>query len=228
MRESGLNTVMDRLRQMLLGNHSQVTARLERELDELRRTLHDPATLRGLVVEALQEEIRTDPSGVAAVLTPALDQLTRERAAAQPPRALTRQWPLLSLLAIVAAAGFGLMNWRGPSSVVNAATEQAPVTDTGRTAAAVVEERSDGFGLGEATRSDADLVREVRARLSGCSALVGAQVSFSVKDGWVWLRGEASAAGRDAAARVLSDLGPGVLVVNQLAVSEAAEALAQR
>ena len=227
MGDSGLNVVMDRLRQMLLGSHSQVTARLERELDELRRSVRDPSTLRALVVEALQEEINADPSRVAAVLTPALDQLTRARAAAKPSTP-SRQWALLPVLIAVAAAGLGAMSWRGHSSAVNAATQKSPATETGNPMVALVEERSDGFGLGEAARNDAELVREVRARLSGCVALAGAQVSFSVRDGWVWLRGEASADGRAAAARALDGLGPGVLVVNQLVATDSTDKLAER
>jgi hypothetical protein len=65
----------------------------------------------------------------------------------------------------------------------------------------------------------------VRDRLSRCAALADGQVSFAVKEGWVWLRGRASPGGRDAAAAVLDDLGDGVLVVNQI-VGTGGEAVA--
>lgn len=219
-----MSEVMDRLRQMLRGNHAEMTARLEREVEELRRTLHDPAVLRALVVEALQEEIAADPSAVATVLTPALDELMRQRAAATP-RATARPWSWLPVLIVITGVGAALMNWRGHGSMVSAATEQAPAALTAHAVVPVVEQHDDGFGLGRATRSDAEIVRDVRARLAGCPELIGASVSFSVKDGWVWLRGEASAGGRDAATHALADLGQGVFMVNQLVVSEANAAL---
>ena len=48
------------------------------------------------------------------------------------------------------------------------------------------------------------------------SALAGAELNFAVKDGWVWLRGHATEEARDAASQALTDLGEGVLVVNQI------------
>jgi hypothetical protein len=71
MRGNAVDTVVDRLRQMLLGNHSQVTARLERELDEMRRRLRDPGAIRSLVVEALHEEVKSVSADIASAPTSA-------------------------------------------------------------------------------------------------------------------------------------------------------------
>ncbi|HVN83422.1 MAG TPA: BON domain-containing protein [Candidatus Binatia bacterium] len=220
---SAVDAVVARLRQMLVGNHSQVTERLERELDELRRTLRDPLALRALVIEALHDESLADPATVAEALGPALQHWGHEHPRTPPrlPGARARSWlPLIVVVAVGAAAA----GWRGHGSVVRAATEQVTHPQSVQQLHDVVpmiEERHDGFGLGNASRSDAELVGEVRTRLSGCRDLVGARLSFSVTNGWVWLRGESSGRAREAATRALADLGDDVMVVNQLIVSDA-------
>jgi hypothetical protein len=117
-----------------------------------------------------------------------------------------------------------LLIWRGPAATVIAATERQPASAGAAAASSpgpILEEpAAHVFGLGQAELRDDDLAHAVRERLGACEQLTGATVKFSVKDGWVWLRGHASATGRDAADRALADLGAGVVVVNQLSVAE--------
>ena len=95
-------------------------------------------------------------------------------------------------------------------------------------AAAQRQQRGDGFGLGEAKLGDTELAALVRTRLAACPELADARIDFSVKDGWVWLRGVATADGRKAAEQALGDLQPGVFVVNQLALTAAEKVVAER
>jgi hypothetical protein len=96
-----------------------------------------------------------------------------------------------------------------PAEIEGPPAPQPPAT-------VILEQSERGFGLGLAGFSDEELARAVRQRLSGCAELIGAPVSFAVKDGWIWLAGEASAAGREAASRALAGLGDDVMVVNQI------------
>ena len=272
-----------RLRTLLFGDQGEAVVRLNRDVEEMRRILRDPATLRPVVLEALRQEVHATPDDIAALLTPVVQELVRQQAMTQapPPRDLrARRWlPLGVIVLAVCGGGVALtsLKARGPvvseaaavnsaESVLTVAAAQVAAEAAGAPApsrllkkecdtlrqaqgerntamesgrgsahaepveawggvsqqparAVIVEERSDGFGLGDAALSDGELAREVRGRLTGCEELAGASVSFSVKDGWVWLRGETSASGREAAEQALSDLGHGAFVVNQLAVA---------
>ncbi|MFI5396649.1 MAG: hypothetical protein ACHQ9S_14035 [Candidatus Binatia bacterium] len=215
--------LVERLRRVVLGDYAQTTLQLKHEIEELRRTLDDSATLRARLVEGLHEEAQTAPERLAAALMPVVDQLLRQRTASPSQPSTRHYWPWLSALTAAGVAAVVLMNWHGPAAVVSAATEQAPASAVEYAAAPlppILEEQAAGFGLGQASVRDEELAREVRARLSVCEQLMGARVLFSVKDGWVWLRGGVSAGGRDAADRALADLGEGVVLVNQLTVSD--------
>jgi hypothetical protein len=214
------------MRRVALGEYAETTLQLKREVEELRRALDDSAALRARVIEGLHAEAQAAPEKLAAALAPVVDELLRQRSNGRPLRSTRHYWPWMSALTAAGAAAVVLMNWHGPAAVVSAATEQAPALASAVEYAAVplapiLEEQSVGFGLGQASRRDDELAREVRARLSVCEQLQGAKVQFSVKDGWVWLRGGVSASGRDAADRALADLGDGVVVVNQLAAADA-------
>jgi BON domain len=232
MGERNTARVADRLRRWLLGEHAETTERLRREVEELRQLVCDPAVLRVRVLAALHDEVTAAPAGVAAALAPVVDDMIRQRTAPpEVPRRGRRHWPWLSAVAAACMAGLGfLMMWQGGGAAVSASAEQiaSPAPSAVPARVAIAEERSDGFGLGQAKLSDEALAREVRSRLAACDELIGASVSFSVKDGWVWLRGEATIAGREAASRALAGLGEGVLVVNQLTVKPSPNAMVMR
>jgi len=117
--------------------------------------------------------------------------------------------------------GLAVNIWRPQGAGVSEATEAMPQRQ-----GVILEQRNDGFGLGQSPLTDEQLVREVRSRLAKCPDLAGAAISFSVKDGWVWLRGETTAAGREAATHALADLADQAVVVNQLTTTDGA--LAER
>jgi hypothetical protein len=229
MRENEGRGVVGWLRRVALGEYAETTLQLKREVEALRRALDDSAALRARVIEGLHAEAQAAPEKLAAALAPVVDELLRQRGNGRPLRSPRHYWPWMSALTAASAVAVVLMNWYGPAAVVSAATEQAPAPAVEYAAvphatvplAPILEEQGVGFGLGQASIRDEDLAREVRARLSACEQLTGARLQFSVQDGWVWLRGEVSASGRDAADGALADLGDGVVVVNQLAVSDA-------
>jgi osmotically-inducible protein OsmY len=126
----------------------------------------------------------------------------------------------VALIAIlVLPRGAGIREATAESSVDATAVQPASV---------IIEERNDGFGLGDAQISDEELAQQVRDRLGACKELVDARVSFSVKDGWVWLRGEATPRARRAAEEALQALPPGSFVVNQLVTSSGGDTIARR
>lgn len=218
--------ISERLRCVVLGHRAQLIDQLERDVQYLQRAVGDPATVRTLVAEALQEELKAAPATVAAALMPTLETHFARRAAASAPHARpSMSW--LSAIVVAILASLAVNTWRPQGTGVSEATEAKPEHPAATAPQAVLlEQRSDGFGLGQSTLPDDQLAREVRARLAGCPELVGAPISFSVKDGWVWLRGETSRVGREAAVRALADLGDQAFVVNQLTTAESA--LAQR
>ncbi|MFI5366489.1 MAG: hypothetical protein ACHQ4J_12790 [Candidatus Binatia bacterium] len=217
----------ERLRRMVLGHRAQLIDRLERDVQDLQRTVRDPATVRALVAEALQEELKAAPAEVAAALLPTLETHFARRAAPSGLRHARASLSWLSAIVVAMLASLAVNTWRPQGTGVSEATEARPEHQAPTAPQAVLlEQRSDGFGLGQSTLPDDQLAREVRARLAGCPELVGAPISFSVKDGWVWLRGETSTAGREAVTHALADLGDQAFVVNQLTTTDAA--LAQR
>lgn len=225
-------TWVERLRGHLTAEVRADVARLEREIESQSRSWRDPEALRTLVDAALVAQAGESPERLAAVLRPIVEDLVRQGERRQARR---RRRLLAAALALAGGAGF-LGWWHGAPLSIAAAPAPPPsaVTEIPLAAgpaaaiappAVILEERGDGFGLGHAAVSDAELAITVRDRLSRCAALADGQVSFAVKEGWVWLRGRASPGGRDAAAAVLDDLGDGVLVVNQI-VGTGGEAVA--
>lgn len=209
----------ERLRRAVLGPYGEATARLDAKIGQLQRRLADPDALRPLVIEALRREVQDAPAALARALLPMVDEMLRARGYGGPPRRARRYWPWLTLLTATGIAGLLLLSWRGPAAMVNAATERQQVTADARAVAAIAEDHPPGiFGLRQTDLRDEDLADAVRQRLSACEQLTGAAVQFSVKDGWVWLRGQATAGGRNCAEHALADLGAGVVVVNQLAI----------
>jgi hypothetical protein len=222
MRERRGTGLVEWLGRALVGDYLETTVRLEQEIEQLKRTLDDPDVLRPLVTEALHRQAEDAPTALAAALTPLLDELLRQRSLSDPQQTSRRYWPWLSLLTATGTAGLLLLSWRGPAAMVSAATERVPASAGAHAAVSPgpsLDEHAAGvFGLGHAELRDEELAHTVRERLGACEQLTDATVTFSVKDGWVWLRGHASASGRDAADRALADLGAGVVVVNQLYV----------
>ena len=233
--------VMEWLRSILLGDRDERLARLEREVDALRRAAVDPTTVRPVVVQVLRQELQRSPQEMAAILEPLLQEMLSPRTAASPePHRRSPRWlPAAAAgMLLMVGGGFGETRWSPPAPAVSSASASHPVevaasapaaAPVSKPQAVILQESNGGFGLGHAQLSDAQLAREVRTRLASCKKLAGAAVSFSVKDGWVWLRGETTASGRDAAERALGDLGGGAFVVNQLVVGKpAADMLAER
>jgi len=213
------------LRYAVLGPYVNTIARLDEEIARLHRTLADPDALRPLVTEALHREVQDAPTALAGALAPVVDELLRARSLVRPQRPVRRPyWPWLTLLTAAGAAGLLLLSWRVPAAMVSATTGRALVAtgSPASVAAAPIREEPAAavFGLGETDVRDEELARTVGERLSTCDELAGATVRYSVRDGWVWLRGQATANGRDAAERALAQLGTGVVVVNQLAVTD--------
>lgn len=210
----------ERLRRLVLGDHGEITAQLQREVAELRTALRDPAMVRALIIEALYEEARSAPAEVAAALRPAVEGMLQQPRAGQRSR---HRWPWLSgATAVAITAVVAVLSQANVAAISSASASAAAGTGAAPAApvpiSTVWEDLSMGFGLGQASVADTELAREVDRRLATCSELAGARIHFSVKDGWVWLRGETTASGRAAADRALADLGNGVLVVNQLTV----------
>jgi len=211
----------ERLRRLVLGDHGEITAQLQREVAELRAALRDPAMVRALIIEALYEEARSAPAEVAAALRPAMEGMLPQPQAEQRSR---HRWPWLSgTTALAITAVVAVLSQANVAAVSSASARASAPLAPGAVSAHVPvstiwEDLSMGFGLGQAHVADGKLAREVDRRLASCNELAGARIHFSVKDGWVWLRGEATASGRAAADRSLADLGDGVLVVNQLTV----------
>lgn len=214
-----------RLRQRMTAELRQDLERLARAVEGQGAAWRDPEALRPLVDDALAAQAARQPERLAEALRPIVTGLVR---AEERRRALRRRRVIAAVLAV--SGGAGLLLWRHevPRSVAAphlpslamtapAATAGEGPTAAGEALAAVVlAEDEGGFGLGHAARSDAELAGEVRQRLARCAPLRGAEVSFAVREGWVWLRGRASEAGREAAAAALGDLGEGVVVVNQI------------
>lgn len=216
------------LRRAVLGPYVDRIARLDGELARLQRTVSDPEALRPLVTEAFHREVQDAPAALVTALVPVVEELLRARSLASPPGKARRYWPWLTMATTAGAAGLLLLSWRGPAAMVSAATGRAPVGTDTRSVAAIIEEPPEhAFGLGQAEWRDEGLAHTVRERLSTCAEIASGGVQFSVKDGWVWLRGHATASGRDAAERALADLGGGVVVINQIAVTDAAVAAAR-
>jgi hypothetical protein len=217
------------LRRLLMGDLREVVVRLQQELEDQRHALCDPSTIRPLVVAALQEEVRQAPADMAAVLAPIADRLLsnhemvvrRDMSRPPAPPHLGNRW-LLGATAVVIAA-LAMPRVAGTSK----AALEAPAVATAP-APVIIEERNEGFGLAQADLTDEGFTQQVRAQLSACSELANARVSFSVKDGWVWLRGSASAEGREAAERALRSIGHGIFVINQLTADVHENAVAER
>ncbi len=219
------------VRRALLGRYVDMIAQLEEEMQRLQRTLADPNVLRLQVAEALHRQLQEAPAAFATALAPVVDELLRARSPGDPPPGARRYWPWLTLLTATGTAGLLLLGWRGPTAMVSAATERVPaavgVHATGAVAPMREEPGAGVFGLGQTEVPDEALAHTVSERLSACEQLAGTTLRFSVKDGWVWLRGHATANGRDAAERALADLGSGVIVINQLAVTDSPAAAAR-
>jgi BON domain len=221
-----------RVRLWLTAPQADKIEQLRHDVQDLQRQVQDPARLRPLVAAALREELATVPPAVLAALVPAVRECLREGAAGETVRSSHRIWSGLMAvvgLVLVGSAGTG---WAPQDVGVTAAraVSRAPQVPPAPSALAVNLQEDDAgtFGLNPSKKTDAALSRLVRARLQGCAALAGAHIRFAVKDGWVWLRGETTAAGRAAAAAALRDVGTGVLVVNQLRIAPAPQTLAQR
>lgn len=227
MRGISEGRVAERLRRMVLGDHGEITAQLQREVAELQAALRDPAMVRALIIEALYEEARSAPTEVAAALRPAMEGMLQSR------RARRRRWPWLSsTIAVVITAAVAVLS---QANVAALGSASARATAAGAAppvkpvpVSTVWQDPSVGFGLGQAHVPDSALAHEVTRRLAACKELAGARIRFSVKDGWVWLRGEATASGRAAADHALADLGDDVLVVNQLSVVPPPSQLSRR
>lgn len=218
------------VRRFVLGHRVHVIDRLDREVQDLQQAVRDPATVRALVAAALREELSTAPAEVAAALMPTIEERLAARETTTTPQRSRPPLSWLSAIVVAMLASLAVSTWRPQGAGVSQATEanpERPVAQAPAPQAVILEQRNDGFGLAQSRLTDDDLAREVRARLAGCSDLVGVPMSFSVKDGWVWLRGESSARGREAATRALEDLSDRAFVVNQLVVGTN-EALAQR
>jgi len=150
-------------------------------------------------------------------LRPAMEGMLQQPQAEQRSR---HRWPWVSgTTALAITAVVAVLSQANVAAVSSAsARASTPPASAHVPISTVWEDLSMGFGLGQAHVADGELAREVDRRLASCNELAGARIHFSVKDGWVWLRGEATARGRSAADRALADLGDGVLVVNQLTV----------
>ncbi len=232
------NLLLAWLRRMLLGDRLESSTaeveRLRREIDDLRRqteqmrqVVADPATVRPLLAEVLRQECSAEPSRFAAALRPVVEDCLSRREASLKLRRSRRSLGWLSAGAALFTVALVLVIGRANvTRVIEAkdAVARESVREALAPQAVTIQEQKGGFGLGEASRSDADLVRQVRARLSSCRELFGSRVALSVADGWVWLRGTSTPAGRAAADRALADLGDGVFVVNQLEVAAPASA----
>ena len=218
----------ERWRGRLLAGVEADIARLERELEAQKAALRRAEALSPLVAK-LEERSARPPEELAGELRPFIEEMVRAGARAQ----AARRRRLLAVATVALAGGAGLVWWwQNHSALVFAHTARVldPAPGAARVVAAprseaerapdppalVLAERGDGFGLGQASLADADLAVAVRSQLGRCSELAGAELSFAVKDGWVWLRGRAAEEARDAASRALADLGEGVVVVNQI------------
>jgi hypothetical protein len=216
------------LRRVVLGHRVYVIDQLEREVRDLRKAVDDRATARALIVEVLREDLRSAPDEIAAALMPTFEQqfAPRQRDVTSHSRR-SLSWVSAALAAMLIS--LAVSTWRPQGAGVSQATEADPerqVAQAPAPHAVVLEQRNDGFGLGQSRLTDEELVREVRTRLANCPELAGAPVSFSVKEGWVWLRGESSSGGREAATRALEGLS--AFVVNQVVVAPTSEVVAQR
>lgn len=217
---------IEKVRDSLTADVRAELTRLEARVEDQKRALSDPGTVQPLVGAALAAAATGAADELSAALRPLVDRLVGERLRAR------QRWQLAAAIAVAGGGAVLFWWWHGQEGASLAAQTPpavvaAPVEEVARAAEeevrnVVLEERDEGFGLGLAERSDADLAGAVRARLGRCRELAGLPVSFSVKDGWVWLRGEASARGREAAGQALADLGGGVVVVNQIAETEPA------
>lgn len=234
MRMQSEGGVIEWLRAAVLGDRDVRIARLSRDVDALWDALRSPSTVRPLITDALRQQTEASPNEMAALLAPVVERLLRERETPPPARRGGRWLPAVAatLVAVTGAVAITNGTWRGSALTEAAAGSRSESADAAPPAlarAVVLQEGSFGFGLGGAAISDDELAQAVRSRLARCPELVGAPVSFSVTDGWVWLHGKTSADGRDAAARALSDLGGGAFVVNQLEADlEAPDMLARR
>lgn len=211
------------LRPQLLGGVEAEIARLQREIDRQRAALADLEGLRPQIDQMLAAEARPGSVPTAASLQPMIEAMLRRRERERS----RRRWRAAAAM-IALTGGSALVAWRWPLELArfdpareHVAHEPAPAAaqvaepQPAPPALTLVEQR-EGFGLAQAQRSDTDLAAEVRARLLGCPELAGVELRFSVKDGWIWLRGAAGEGARHAADRALADLGQGVLVVNQI------------
>jgi len=235
-----LERLVERVRTLFLSDLAERVGILQSDVQQLRRqveqqqeALNDPATFESVVTAALREHARCAPDELADVLAPLVQRLVRVSAAPpQSPPPSSRGWVVgaMAVLLITLIIPRITATSEATVEVVPAAqaAQAAPVSVPAAPKVVILEERHEGFGLGEAVVSDGDLAREVRRRLAACPELQDAQVSFAVNDGWVWLRGEASDEGRKAAEQALRDVQPGVFVVDQLAVTSSEPANAIR
>jgi hypothetical protein len=224
----GGGAVMDRwvegvrqwLARLLSREFQAAVTRLECDVEEVRSALRNPATIRPLVLAALRDE-----PAVAAALQPVVEAVLRRNAApATRQRAFHRNgWAVAAAVALIAILVIPRV-----AGVSEATAESPLVASAKQPTSVIIEERDDGFGLGDAQVSDAELAQQVRNRLTACKELADARVSFSVKDGWVWLRGEATPRARRAAEEALQDLRNGIFVVNQLVANPTGDAVARR
>ena len=216
------------VRRWVLGDRVYVIDRLERDGRDLQKAVDDRATIRAIVAEALREDLRSAPDDIAAALMPTLEQQFAPRQRDVTPHSRrSLSWVSAALAAMFIS--LAVSTWRPQGAGVSQATEadpEPPVAQAPAPHAVVLEQRSDGFGLGQSRLTDEELAREVRTRLANCPELAGAPVSFSVKEGWVWLRGESSFGGREAATRALEGLS--AFVVNQVVVAPTNEVVAER
>lgn len=208
-----LNAWTERLRRRLLAGVEADIARLERELEAQRAALSDPERLRPLLGSAIGDAAGHSPEALAAALRPIVEELVRQpqRAAASRRR---RGWASVgaaTVVVLVAGAAFPRSTALAPARIESGAPRRTPDSPAVR-----LEETDAGFGLGQSGVSDEDLARAVRDRLEGRPELAGTRLRFAVKEGWVWLRGQADEATRRAAGEALADLGEEVVVVNQI------------
>lgn len=220
------------VRRIVLGEVPEVLAQLQHASDGLQRDVaavrreletqqlawRDPALLQPLVAAVLRDELtRASPDVMAALKCVVERQLSHEPDEVRQSVRVRPRWPLAATAVLIASLILPRVTG------ISEATPRGPGVAAGRAAGPVVlEQRGDGFGLGRAQLTDEQLAALVRLRLGGCHELAGARVSFSVKDGWVWLRGVATPRGRRAAEQALAGIDDGVFVVNQLVAPSAA------
>jgi len=201
-----------------LERQRQELAQQRYDLKRQRECLADPERLRPLIAPALGAAAARSPEEMAAALRPIVEELAWRRQRGATARRRRRRAVALAAAAALVAFGAGATVvapglWSATAGAPPAATARPP----GAPASTLQLEQTDAaFGLGRAGVGDDELSRAVRARLEERAELAGARLSFAVKDGWVWLRGQADESARRVADEALADLGDEVVVVNQI------------